>query len=389
MRNFTANFIKLRAKIMKKLKLLSVIMICGCLQMAGAATFSGKVNKNIVWELRDSVLYVSGTGAIPSYTTTSMARIPWTEDKIARAIVRIEIGEGITEVGNYAFGCLTEVRDTRTESERYTNESDNASIKYYKLRSIKLPSTLKKIGRNAFSKINIKAISLPEGLTEIGYGAFTNCDLRSIKLPSSLRKLGAETFTGCSNLQCVDINDAEIGLGAGVFFDCDKLRMILHTSNLKSVQPSTFNATIFAQFLEAELLDMFRTDGIEDYIATYMAGAASASNGDLTDEETAEMRTRAIDEFYVKEAKNATVQFNLDDISLGVYDADAGTVTLESVNHGSMLFKLSPEQYEELQSGWVDYREKLRPTFHPANGRVKLQFITLALDGRTIVGSLL
>ncbi|MDE6144731.1 MAG: leucine-rich repeat domain-containing protein, partial [Muribaculaceae bacterium] len=135
-----------------------------------------------------------------SYTTTSMARIPWTEDKIARAIVRIEIGEGITEVGNYAFGCLTEVRDTRTESERYTNESDNASIKYYKLRSIKLPSTLKKIGRNAFSKINIKAISLPEGLTEIGYGAFTNCDLRSIKLPSSLRKLGAETFTGCSNL---------------------------------------------------------------------------------------------------------------------------------------------------------------------------------------------
>lgn len=371
---------------MKRFQLLSAIMLCGCFQLLSAAGFSGKVNKTINWELRDSVLYITGIGAMPSYTTTSLARIPWTEDRIARAIARVEIGEGITEVGNYAFGCLTEVRDVRTESERYTNVSDNASIKYYKLRSVKLPSTLKKIGRNAFSKINIKAISLPEGLTEIGYGAFTNCDLRSVKLPSSLRKLGAETFTGCSNLQCVDVNDAAVGLGAGTFFDCDKLRVILHTSNLKSVEPSTFNATIFEQFPEAELLGMFRSDGLENYVRAYLSDSDFDS---LTAERREAMRTHAIDEFYVQEAKNATVMFNLDDIALGGYDEEFGTVVLETVNHGSMLLNLTPEQYAAVAADWAAFREKLRPTFHPANGRVELQFVSLPIDGQTVIGSLL
>ena len=77
-----------------------------CIFSAAAASRSGKVNKNISWELTDSVLYIRGEGAMPSYTPTSLSRIPWLDDQIACQIASIVIEEGITEVGNYAFGFL-------------------------------------------------------------------------------------------------------------------------------------------------------------------------------------------------------------------------------------------------------------------------------------------
>ena len=289
----------------------SIIALLAVSLYGTAESVSGKLNNRIAWELKDSTLYVRGTGAMPSYTPTSLQSIPWTEEKMAGLLARVVIEEGITEIGNYAFGYLGEV----TNSIHAKNfDLNSTSIKYPNLRHVSLPSSLKRIGRNAFSKINIKAIDLPEGLVEIGFGAFSNTDLRAVTLPAGLKKLGGETFSGCPNLQAVDLNDAAIDLSAGLFFDCFKLRMILHTLRVKSIKPSTFNATIFAQFSPEELLDMFHTDGLENYLKINMEGQIPA---DATEETIANIRQMICDEFYVKEAKNATTMFNLDDLRPG------------------------------------------------------------------------
>lgn len=363
-----------------------LLLICCVFYVWGAGSYHGSVNKRISWELRDSVLYVTGTGAMPSYTSTSVRQIPWTDEKIAREIVSIEIGEGITEIGNYAFGFLAEVREVRAESERYTDASERATVKYYKLRSVSLPATLTRIGRNAFSKTPVEAIRIPEGVTEIGFGAFSNTALRAVKLPAGLKKLGAEAFSGCNNLQCADLNNASIGLGAGLFFDCDKLRMLLHTQNVKSVQPSTFNATIFAQFPEEELLNMFHSDGLEQYIAM---NQQENLPDNATEEQQRAVRQALIDVFFVREAKNATVMFNLDLITPEYYNEATGTLTLETVNHGKILLTLQPDEAARVIKNWPDLRELLQPTFHPRDGRVELQFVSLPLEENTIIGSLI
>ncbi len=345
--------------------ILSVLALLSIFPMV-AAPRSGKVNKNITWELTDSVLHIRGTGPMTSYTPTSFKQIPWLDDQVARGINAIVIEEGITEVGNYAFGFLSEIKETRTEADRYSEAAKIPTVKYYKVRSLSLPSTLRKIGKNAFSKLPITSVRLPEGLKEIGFGAFSDTDLLSAILPAGLEKLGAEAFSGCDFMQAVDLNDAKIDLRAGAFFDCSKLRMILHPARVKSIQPSTFNATIFQQFTPEYLLSMFQTDGLENYIAANLADDASE-----------ESRLAVIDQFYVNEAKNATVLFNLDDFSLSPYNPDHQQATLHSTNHGDFLLTLTPDQYSALEKNLTP--DTLRPTYHPADGRVHLQFITLTL----------
>lgn len=370
---------------MSKLRFLLLVLLAFSVSALLAENPHGKINKNISWELRDSVLYITGTGAMPSYTTTSRRSIPWSDRKLAGQIARVEIGEGITSVGDFTFGFVTDDVETQAELDKYRTVGDDLAGKDFKLRGISLPSTLKKIGRNAFARINIKAISFPEGLEEIGYAAFTNSDLHSVCLPSGLRKLGAEVFAGCNNLQCVDINGAAVKLGEGVFFDCNKLRMILHPSRIKSVAPSAFNATLFSQFSEEDLLSMFRSDGLESYISTYLEDSGSSVFD--TPEILAARRQAAIDEFYVKEAKNATVMFNLDDVRLGAFDPNASTTILSAVNYGDILLSLSPEQYEILSTKWPTWREAMRPTFRPVNGHVELMYVTIPIGDEELIGS--
>lgn len=347
--------------------LLSIISV-------SATSHSGKVNKNVSWELTDSILYIRGNGPMPSYTPTSLSQIPWLDDQIAREITSIVIEEGITEVGNYAFGFLGEIKDTRTEADRYSDEAKVPTVKYYKVRSISLPSSLQKIGKNAFSKLPITSVKLPEGLREIGFGAFSDTDLLSAILPSGLHKLCAEVFSGCDFMQAVDLNDAKIDLRAGTFFDCSKLRMILHPANVKSIQPSTFNATIFQQFSPEYLLSMFQTDGLENYIAL-----------NTTDGESDESKLAIVDDFYVNEAKNATVIFNLDDFALSPYDTARGQATFQTTNHGWFLLNLTPEQYSLLQNNLTP--DTLKPSYHPSDGRVQIQFITVNLGHDSIIAA--
>lgn len=353
---------------------LSIVALLSILSVDAASHRNGKVNKNISWELADSVLYVRGEGPMPSYTPTSLSRIPWLDDHIAREITSIVIEEGITEVGNYAFGFLGEIKDTRTEADRYSDAAKVPTVKYYKVRNLSLPSSLRKIGKNAFSKLPITSVKLPDGLKEIGFGAFCDTDLLSAILPSGLSRLGAETFSGCDFMQAVDLNGAKIDLRAGAFFDCSKLRMILHPGNVKSIQPSTFNATIFQQFTPEYLLSMFQTDGLENYVAL-----------NLNENASAESKSAIIDEFYVNEAKNATVIFNLDDFTLLPYDSTRQQATLCSTNHGEFILNLTPEQYAALDGNLNS--ETLKPSYYPADGRVQLQFITVNLGDDTLIAA--
>jgi len=109
------------------------------------------------WNFADGTLTITGEGALWNYGNASSA--PWYAYR--SAIQKIVVSEGITRIGNRAFGNM-----------------------YY-----------------------LHKVELPETLIEIGERAFNNCySLDRIVLPKNLRVLGDEAFAYCGVLTNVYFN---------------------------------------------------------------------------------------------------------------------------------------------------------------------------------------
>lgn len=205
----------------------------------------------VEWVLDSGVLTISGTGRVPDYSSTQAT--PW-----AKAQVRsVQIGEGITYVGSYAFsGCasLTSVslpaslqgiganafRDCGSslrytyagtlaqwgdisfaaaddptasgvvlyESGKYMNGTCGDAM--WKLQS---DGTLRISGTGAakapaagtgWASEDVQSLVLEEGITEIGGSLFRGCGaMKTAALPRSLQTVGANAFSGCNALTTV------------------------------------------------------------------------------------------------------------------------------------------------------------------------------------------
>lgn len=353
---------------------------------AAAEKQTGRLNERISWALEDSVLTISGEGRMPSFNTTNIEKLPWQNEKFAAGVAVIVIGEGITEVGAYNFGSRIHVHNVRDAKKHtyYNTQDATTSELFVNIREVVLPSTLKKISHHAFARMPLSHIAFPDGLEEIAAGAFTNTALQCVILPAGIRKVGNEAFCGCQNLRAIDFNNAAIVLSGGMLFDAERLRMLLHTSKIKGVASTTFNATALEGVEEAYLLDMFRTDGVSYYLETYVPSRASFKG---SDEEYAQTYNAALDLFYEKEAKNATSLFALDRLELMPYDPASGTCRVKTVHNGEWILPVTAEQASLLADNWPEIREKASPVFRPDNGKVELQTVNFAIGDTVVVAA--
>ena len=86
-----------------------------------------------------------------------------------------------------------------------------------KLKYISLPSTLKSIGFQCFSRTVIESISFPDGCT-IAYGQFYQCSsLKEVRLPSDMTELPNGLFQGCKALTEVKLPEGITKIGEYVF----------------------------------------------------------------------------------------------------------------------------------------------------------------------------
>lgn len=95
-------------------------------------------------------------------------------------IVSLKFGEGVTEVGGYAFqNCPS-------------------------LAEIILPSTIVSLGASCFKASVIESIHLPDGLKALNNSVFEFCTLlKKIILPTTITGMGATVFNGCTSLSVV------------------------------------------------------------------------------------------------------------------------------------------------------------------------------------------
>ncbi|NLA33395.1 MAG: leucine-rich repeat domain-containing protein [Tenericutes bacterium] len=148
-------------------------------------------------------------------------------------IEELVISEGIEEIGRikYPFTSISDLIGPFMGCSNLTN--------------VYLPSTLKKIGNNAFFYTNIQKINLPYGLKEIGPQAFYNINLTNITIPSTVKKIGEGTynsdfeqgkinklfFTGKSNLTTI----------GGFCFDNNNLVEVFIPASVIEIEPNAFS----------------------------------------------------------------------------------------------------------------------------------------------------
>lgn len=98
---------------------------------------------------------------------------------------------------------------------------DNTSIN-----SVVIPSTVKKIGENAFLSSTLTSVTLNEGLETIDDGAFYNCNITEVTIPASVKSIGNYALASSADLSvtCLGSTPATVG-GSSTFNKLKQIRV--------------------------------------------------------------------------------------------------------------------------------------------------------------------
>ena len=159
-----------------------------------ALSRTGSVSESITWKLQDGMLSIIGSGAMPNYRYPNPDAIaPWSI--FHTEILHLEIGDGITRLGNYNFSDCENLLD----------------------------------------------VSLPNTLQSIGGGVFVaDTSLREVRIPDSVTSMSWDVFYGCTSLQNVHISSGLSSISSYVFFRTISLNHIYIPATITNISTSAF-----------------------------------------------------------------------------------------------------------------------------------------------------
>jgi len=216
---------------------LALLLVLSSALCVAAADFSGNCNDGISWTLQGGHLKISGTGPMPNYSENRLP--PWYG--YAENILSIEIGNGITHVGDFAFMKL-ENATAATVADSVQTIGSFAFYDCSAMQRIHLSNNLREIGRSAFERCrSLKAVTLPGSLQTIRNMAFYRCEsLLSVVIPASVSVLEQKAFAYCKSLRTATIL-ANIGeLPYWTFYGCYELQSVSLSASIKEVGVSAF-----------------------------------------------------------------------------------------------------------------------------------------------------
>ena len=137
------------------------------------------------------------------------------------SVQKIEIGNGVTSIGNYAFQyCYSFTSVTIPDS--VTSIGSYVFSYCYHLTSVTISNSVTSISIRAFENCySLASITIPNGVTSIGNNAFNYCrSIASIIIPNSVTSIGNYVFSGCYSLSSITIPDSVTSIGTYVFSGC-------------------------------------------------------------------------------------------------------------------------------------------------------------------------
>lgn len=169
------------------------------------------------------------TGLADENGMTIVAGILWKYDGPGGEVT---VPEGVTTIGPNSF------REGYSRAWRsYASYRQTGS-----LTAVTLPSSLRKIEKNAFEGcVSLKEIEIPEGVCHIGEEAFRGCgSLQHIKTPSTLSSIGKRAFYECNDLKEFIIPSGMKTIADETFYGCKSIKSIEIPKDLEEVGMDAF-----------------------------------------------------------------------------------------------------------------------------------------------------
>lgn len=237
--------------------------------------WGGTCGDNTMWHLQNGVLTITGTGAMPNWTSSNNA--PW---KNRHPIISVVVEAGVTSIGDYAFSSCVEMT-TVTISNTVTSIGKNAfSTSYETLNTVTIPNSVNHIAQDAFegctaltnvnisdlaawcsidfennksnplyyaqhlylNSVEITNITIPANITSISKYAFSGFQgLTRVSIPSSVTIINNYAFFKCTNLRNVTFNTGVTEIGDYAFSHCSTLSSVTLPNSLKTIKRNAFS----------------------------------------------------------------------------------------------------------------------------------------------------
>lgn len=229
----------------------------------GTAATSGDFGENncLHWEvtstLTSKTLTITGTGVMPDFDFPNGNLAPWwnyealgmnaiseIDFDIKGNLKRVIIGDGVTNVGDYALFCLPAATQI-TLPESVTSIGRYGIALCSKLNGISLPRAVTAIGDFGLAGNSFTAVSLPDGLQALGRGAFDACaSLSGMTLPAAITAVPDKCFDDCTKLLTVDYKGEVTAIGERAFEGCKSLTKAPIPATVTELGGSAFNGCI-------------------------------------------------------------------------------------------------------------------------------------------------
>ncbi|MCQ2534213.1 MAG: leucine-rich repeat domain-containing protein [Clostridia bacterium] len=164
-------------------------------------------NDELTWSYDEGskTLKISGNGPMREYSST----IPGWLRSYSETIEVVEIEEGVTSVGSFAFCELTNLRTVKLPSSCECI-CDSAFENCNYLSQINFDSGLKYIGKDSFKDCSIQNsyLMFSEGMEYIAEGAFNGGleGIKTIGIPSTVYYIGSNAF-GNAQIQSITVSE--------------------------------------------------------------------------------------------------------------------------------------------------------------------------------------
>lgn len=150
----------------------------------------------------------------------------------------IVIGEGITNIGDYAFYDFRQLSDVSLPDS--LQHIGLCAFAYSGLKSVTIPKGVKKIGQQAFGGSNLSRVTIENGVKEIQNYAFDDTQLEKIVFPKSVYLLGIGVLSECERLKKVVLPPKIKEIPEESFYFCFSLKEITVPKSVVTIGDSAF-----------------------------------------------------------------------------------------------------------------------------------------------------
>ena len=198
------------------------------------------VNNCLHWKVTSTftskTLTITGSGAMPDFDFPNGNLAPWwnyealgmnalseIDFDIKGNLKRVIIGDGVTNVGDYALFFLPAATQV-TLPDSVTSIGRYGIAMCSKLTGLSIPKGVTGIGDFGLAGNGLTAVTLPDGLQSLGRGAFDSCaSLTNTTLPAAITAVPGKCFADCTKLLNVNYAGTVTAIGDLAFESCKAL----------------------------------------------------------------------------------------------------------------------------------------------------------------------